>query len=106
MARTLIHVPKSAHRGEVVEVRVTIAHPMESGMRSDDQGRPLPRNIVTHFECRYNGDLVFSAELYPATAANPYLAFFVRAEASGTLAMSWQGDYGFKQTENVALQVT
>ena len=106
MARTLIHVPKSARHGEVIEVRVTIAHPMETGLRSDDQGRPLPRNIVTHFECRYNAALVFSAELYPAVAANPYLAFFVRAEASGTLAMTWRGDHGFRQTESVALQVT
>jgi hypothetical protein len=33
MARTLIQVPASARKGEAVEVRVTIAHRMETGFR-------------------------------------------------------------------------
>ncbi len=106
MARTLINLPKTARRGEVIEVRTTIAHPMETGLRSDDLGRPLPRNILTHFECRYANQPVFSTTLYTAISANPYLAFFVRAEASGPLALTWTGDNGFAQTETVQLTVT
>ena len=106
MARTLINLPKTARRGEVIEVRTTIAHVMETGLRSDDLGRPLPRNILTHFECRYGGRTVFSAALFTAISANPYLAFFVRAEASGPLTLTWLGDNGFAQTETVQLTVT
>ena len=106
MARTLINLPKTARRGEVIEVRTTIAHPMETGLRSDDLGQKLPRNILTHFECRYGGQLVFSAALFTAVAANPYVAFFVRAQASGPLALTWLGDNGFAQTETVQLTVT
>ena len=36
-------------RGEPFEVRTTLAHPMETGYRPDDQGRTLPRDILTHF---------------------------------------------------------
>lgn len=105
MARTLIQAPASARRGEVVEVRVTIAHPMETGYRPGADGRVLPRDIIRRFSCRYEGELVFSAELHPAIAANPYLSFHVRAEFSGTLEFEWQGDNGFAQVERRALQV-
>lgn len=105
MARTLIQAPASARRGEVVEVRVTIAHPMETGYRPGADGRVLPRDIIRRFSCRYGGELVFSAELFPAIAANPYLSFHVRAEASGTLEFEWQGDNGFAQVEQRTLQV-
>ena len=52
------------------------------------------------------GELVFAADLFPAVAANPYLAFSLRAETSGTLRFSWQGDQGFEQSETATLTVT
>ena len=39
MAITRITLPATARRGETVEVQWLIAHPMETGHRSDDQGR-------------------------------------------------------------------
>ena len=105
MARTLIVVPATVRRGEAFEVRVTIAHPMETGFRPGADGRPYPRDILRRFDCRYNGETVFTAELFPAIAANPYLAFHVLADASGTLEFEWQGDNGFAQVERRPLQV-
>lgn len=106
MARTLISAPKTAKRGEVIEIRATIGHPMETGYRPDDSGKILPRDIIRRFSCRYNGELVFSAELFSAVAANPYLAFHTIATDSGTLALTWEGDNGFNQTETLTLTVT
>lgn len=106
MARTLINAPASAKRGEVIEIRTTIAHPMETGFRPGDDGKIVPRDILRRLSCRYNGELVFSAELFSAVAANPYLAFNTVATDSGTLALTWEGDNGFSQTENVNLTVT
>jgi sulfur-oxidizing protein SoxZ len=105
VARTLIQVPASARRGEVIEVRVTIAHPMETGYRPGADGRVLPRDIIRRFACRYNGEPVFAADLFPAIAANPYLSFHVLATDSGTLEFEWQGDNGFAQVERHTLQV-
>ena len=106
MARTLLRVPASAHRGEVVEIRTLIAHPMETGYRAGADGRTLPRDIIRRFACRYNNELVFSADLYPAISANPYLAFQVVADASGTLTFTWEGDNGFAQTESATITVS
>lgn len=106
MARTLINAPTTAKRGEVIEIRATIAHPMETGFRPGEDGKVLARNIIRRFSCRYNGELVFTAELFAAVAANPYLAFHTVATESGTLALTWEGDNGFSQTENHTLAVT
>lgn len=105
MARTLIHAPRSARRGEVIEIRTLISHPMETGFRRDSDGRPLPRDLIRRFSCRYDGELVFSAELFAAVAANPYIAFSTVATASGTLQLTWEGDHGFVHTETLALTV-
>jgi sulfur-oxidizing protein SoxZ len=106
MARALINAPTSAKRGEVIEIRATIGHPMETGFRPGDDGKVLPRNIIRRFTCRYNGDVVFAADLFSAISANPYLAFHTLAIDSGTLTLTWEGDNGFAQTENVNLTVT
>ena len=106
MARTLIKSPASAKRGDVIEIHTTIGHEMETGFRPGDDGKTLPRDIISHFSCHYNDELVFEAELFSAIAANPYIAFHTVATVSGTLRFTWIGDKGFKHTESVALQVT
>jgi sulfur-oxidizing protein SoxZ len=106
MALTLIKMPTTARRGEVIEVRTTIGHPMETGYRPGADGKILPRDIIQRFTCHYNDELVFSAELFPAIAANPYIAFHTVATASGTLRFNWEGDHGFRHTQDVAFQVT
>lgn len=106
MALTLIKVPPRARRGEVIEIHTTIRHVMETGYRPGSDGAILPRDIIRRFRCHYDDQLVFSAELYPAVAANPYIAFHTIATASGTLHFTWEGDNGFRHMESVALAVT
>ena len=106
MARTLINAPASAQRGEVITIRTTIAHPMETGFRPGSDGKVLPRDIIRRVSCRYNGELVFSAELFTAIAANPYLAFHTVATESGTLVLTWEGDKGFLHSESLNLTVS
>ena len=109
MARTLINVPSNAKRGDVIEIRALLQHPMETGYRPGLDGKILPRDIVKRFACSFSDgasvEPVFSAELYPAIAANPYFSFYFVASASGTLSFTWEGDNGFAQTETVALKV-
>ena len=105
MARTLLRVPVAVTRGEVVEIRTLIQHPMETGFRAGENGRMLARAIIRRFTCLYNNRPVFEAELHPAIAANPYLTFTLRVDESGILAFTWEGDNGFSQTETRALTV-
>ena len=106
MSRALITMPATAKRGEVLEIRTLIAHPMETGYRASEDGKILPRNLIRRLSCRYDDVEVFSAGLFPAIAANPYIVFTTLATVSGTLRFTWSGDNGFDQTETVALAVT
>ena len=105
MANALINVPARARRGEVIEIKALISHPMETGYRRTQLGAPIPRDIIRRFVCTYNGTEVFSADLHPAISANPYLAFSTVAIESGTIAFHWTGDNGFSATESAAIVV-
>ena len=106
MARALVTIPKTARRGDVIEIRALIGHPMETGYRPGADGKVIARDIIRTFTCRYNGEQVFAAQLHPAISANPYIAFFTVATASGMLEFKWEGDNGFTQTETAAITVT
>ena len=103
--RALITVPPVVRPGEVIEIRTLIAHPMETGHRADGQGGVVPRRILRRFSCRLDGQPVFSAELHPAVAANPLIAFPLRVQVSGTLECRWEGDDGFAHTQTATLRV-
>lgn len=105
MASALINVPARARRGEIIEVKTLISHPMETGYRRSQLGAPIPRDIIREFVCTYNGTEVFRAELHPAIAANPFIMFTTVAADSGTLAFHWTGDNGFSVIESVAISV-
>jgi len=100
-----INVPAKVPRNEIFEVRLQIRHPMETGYRTDDAGKAIPRNVVRNVTCRYNGDLVFAAQLSSGIAANPYLRFFVVARASGDLVFEWVDDAGVRATERAPVVV-
>lgn len=105
MARALINVPARAARGEIIAIKALISHHMETGFRHSVTGALIPRDIITSFVCTYNGEQIFRAELYPATAANPFISFYTRAIESGTIVFEWTGDNGFSQTERVVISV-
>lgn len=100
-----VNLPGSVRRGEPFEVRISIRHPMETGYRVDDAGRPVPRNAIKSFVCRYNGVDVLAAQMSSGIAANPYLRFFVTARESGELTFEWTDDAGVRGTERAAVVV-
>jgi sulfur-oxidizing protein SoxZ len=100
-----IAAPGRASKGEVIELKAMIRHPMETGYRRDRYGKQIPRHILKRFECRYNGEVVFAADFFPAVAADPFLTFYTIATDSGSLEFRWidQDDAVFADT--VALEV-
>jgi sulfur-oxidizing protein SoxZ len=105
MARALINVPRQAKRGDIIEIKTLISHIMETGFRRDNVGKPIPRNIITQFTAIYNGEEIFSADIYPAIAANPFIVFSTVATESGTIAFEWTGDNGFHETGSATITV-
>jgi sulfur-oxidizing protein SoxZ len=102
----LLNVPANAKQGEVIAIKTLISHEMETGFRYSTSGAPIPRNIITEFQCTYNGEEIFRARFYPAVAANPFVTFYTVATASGTITFKWTGDNGFSQmaTANIVVE--
>jgi len=101
-----IQISPRPKKGEVVEVRVLIQHPMETGYRRDDVGHLIKRNVITTLSCRYDGVEVFRADLSSGIAANPYVQFYTVAQTSGDLEFYWVDDEGKQGSERTPIQVT
>lgn len=100
-----VRLPVSARKGEVIEIKTLVQHPMETGLRKDAGGTLLPRSIVNRLTCRFNGRLVFEALMEPAIAENPYLVFHFKAGESGSFEFTWTDDNGAtaRHTQNLAV---
>lgn len=83
-----------ARKGDLVEVKALVYHPMETGLRKDADGNVLPRKILNKFVCTVGGKEVFSADFEPAVAANPYIRFKFKATESGPVILTWVDDDG------------
>ena len=101
-----IRVASTAKKGELVEVKTLITHPMESGQRKGDAGKLVPRLIVNSLAVTYNGKPVMNLKIEPAISANPYFAFFVKVEESGTFRFSWTDDDGTVITADEKITVS
>lgn len=105
MRNVRISVPSTAQAGELVEIKTLITHPMETGFRRDNLGNAIPRDILSRFECAFEGDVIFSANLHPGVAANPYLSFFYRVAKAGTLTFTWTDMAGVTTRETRTIAV-
>jgi sulfur-oxidizing protein SoxZ len=101
-----LRVPSEAKKGDIIQIKTLVSHPMETGFRKDDQGKIIPREIINTFVCTFNGAEVFRADLQPAIAANPYFEFTVKVEESGTFAFAWTDDNGTVTTAEASITVS
>ena len=103
--KTRVRIPAIIHKGDVIEVKTMVGHPMESGQRRDAAGNPVPRRIIHSMNVAYGGREVFAGRFDSAIAANPYIAFFVRIDEAGTLDFIWKDDDGstYKTSQAVVL---
>ena len=95
MAKPRVKLPKSAKKGQVVQIKTLIPHKMETGQRKNKKtGKKIPRHIINKVEATFNGKSVVTADLHPAISANPYFAFHARINESGTFKFVWTDDKG------------
>ena len=101
-----IRVPANPKKGEVIEIKTLITHPMETGQRKDSAGATIPRKIVNTMTVTFNGNAVFQAKLEPAISANPFQSFFVRVPEAGTFVFQWIDDDGsiYKAEQKVTIE--
>ncbi len=100
-----VKVPKTASAGEVITIKCLISHDMESGFRKDDDGNAIPRKIINHFTCDFNGENVIDIEMHPAISANPYFEFEAKVDKSGEFTFQWTDDDGSVYETSQSIEV-
>ncbi|MDX1605322.1 MAG: thiosulfate oxidation carrier complex protein SoxZ [Candidatus Competibacterales bacterium] len=89
---------------DVVEVKALISHPMETGIRHDASGAPIPAHYIRELVCRHNGEVVMRAYWGTGIARNPYIAFRFRGGAPGdALSLGWTDNRGDSDTLETVL---
>ena len=90
--------------GDKVEVRVLMAHEMETGQRKDAKGELIPAWFIQNVSAVHNGRTVMSAEWGPAVSKNPFLHFrFKGAKAGEKLSITWTDNKGDKRTDEASI---
>ena len=82
MARALINVPAEAKRGEIIEIKTLISHPMETGYRRTRR-RAIRATSSVASSAPMTARRSFAPSSIPAIAANPFIAFSTVATESG-----------------------
>lgn len=100
---TPMRIRATAREG-FTEVRVLMAHVMETGQRKNASGLLIPAHFISELSVRHNGRLVLSAEFGPSVSANPYLGFKFKGGAKGdTLAVTWLDNKGDTRSEEAQI---
>jgi len=106
LAPARVSMPEEAKKGEIIEIKALIRHPMETGYRVNSVGEPIPRHIIQLFTVTYAGEEVFRMDLTQGVAANPFIAFSTVATKSGELVFRWEDNRGEVVTVTETLTVT
>jgi len=91
-------------QGDLLDVRVLMSHPMETGLRKDSAGKLIPLHIIETITARLNGKSVFEAQTTQAISRNPVFGFRVKgAKAGDKLSITWEDNTGDKRTDEVTV---
>ncbi|WP_295542877.1 thiosulfate oxidation carrier complex protein SoxZ [uncultured Thiohalocapsa sp.] len=95
---------RSRRHADGVDVLVLMLHPMESGLRTDDQGRRVPAHYIIDATITVDARVVLEAQLGIAVARDPLLQFRLdNAPAGGTIRVVWRDNRGVTQAATAVL---
>ncbi|WP_295879316.1 thiosulfate oxidation carrier complex protein SoxZ [uncultured Thiohalocapsa sp.] len=95
---------RSRRREGGVDVMVLMLHPMESGLRTDADGRRIPAHYITDATVTVNEQTVLEAQLGIAVARDPLLQFRLEAAPAGAqVHVRWRDNRGERQMATATL---
>lgn len=105
MAKVMNNMKMRAQlKGDYVEVKVLMSHPMETGRRKDDLDRLIPAHFVQLLIATLNGKTVLEAQWGTGISKNPYLTFRLKGAKLGDIVtVSWHDNHGETATQDIAV---
>ena len=79
----------------VTDIRVLMAHPMETGQRKDSSGNLVPMHFIQNVTVKLNGKTVVDAQMSQGVSRNPVFSFRVKGGNKGDkVEVSWLDNKG------------
>jgi sulfur-oxidizing protein SoxZ len=95
---------RAAMNGEYTEVKVLMAHPMETGLRKDAAGAVIPAHYISEVTATSGGKTVLECRFSQSVAQNPYLAFKFKGGAKGgKVQVNWIDNKGDKRSDEATI---
>jgi sulfur-oxidizing protein SoxZ len=91
-------------QGDVVDVKVLMAHEMETGQRKDGSGNLVPAHFIQEVVAVHDGKTVLRAHWGPAVSKNPFLGFRFKGGKKGDkVSVTWIDNKGDKRTDEATI---
>ncbi len=91
-------------QGDVVDVKVLMAHEMETGQRKDSSGKTIPAHFIQEVVATHNGKVVMRAHWGPAVSKNPFFGFrFKGGQKGDKVTITWTDNKGEKRTDEATI---
>jgi len=91
-------------KGDVAEVRILMAHPMETGQRKDAAGNTVPPHFIQAMTVEVGGKKVIDGHVGTSVSRNPVFGFKVKgAKVGDKVIVSWVDNKGDKRTDEAAV---
>lgn len=86
-------------QGDVAGIKVLMNHAMETGVRKDPSGQPIPAHFIQLVTATVNGKPVMEAQWGTGISKNPFLEFKVKGVKAGDkVAINWHDNKGDKNS--------
>lgn len=96
---------RAKEKNGAVDVRVLMAHEMETGQRKNSKGEKVPAWYINEVTASLNGIPALKASWGPAVAKNPYMAFSVPGGKKGDkVSITWTDNKGESRTDETTVK--
>jgi len=85
-----ILVPTSIRRGDVIDVRALVEHPMATGLFRDAQGNPIPAHFINDVSVMYGDREAAHFVWTSGVSRDPFVEFSLRADREAELRFIWK----------------
>jgi len=99
-----ILVPPTIRRGDVIDVRALVEHPMATGLFRDAEGHPIPAHFINDVSVMYGDREAAHFVWTSGISRDPFVEFPLRADREALLAFTWKDNKGGVFTQRVEIK--
>jgi sulfur-oxidizing protein SoxZ len=95
---------RASMQGEKVEVKVLMAHEMETGLRKDPDGKLVPAHFIRNVSVTHEGKTVLAAQWGTSISRNPFMHFrFKGGKPGDKVTITWVDNRGDTRTDEATI---